>query len=57
MAVSHGIADGEIVASLKELSVIPGRMERVDIDKRADFSVYIDYAHTPDALENILRSA
>lgn len=52
-----GIAEGELVNSFKTLMGVPGRMERVDIDKRADFSVFIDYAHTPDALENILRSA
>ena len=52
-----GIADGEIVKALSTLEGVKGRMERVDIDKRADFSVYIDYAHTPDALENVLRSA
>lgn len=32
----------------------PGRMQRV---YRGDFDVFIDYAHTPDALENVLRSA
>ena len=52
-----GIADGEIVEALGTLRGVKGRMERVDIDKRAEFSVYIDYAHTPDALENVLRSA
>ncbi len=57
VASCMGIADGELVKALSTLSCVPGRMEKVDIDKRADFSVYIDYAHTPDALENILRSA
>ena len=52
-----GIAEGELVRVMPTLSGVPGRMERVDIDKRASFSVYIDYAHTPDALENILHSA
>ena len=57
VALSLGIAESELVNSLRTLSGVPGRMERVKIDQRADFSVYIDYAHTPDALENILRSA
>ena len=52
-----GIADGELVKALSTLNGVPGRMEKVDIDEKADFSVYIDYAHTPDALENVLRSA
>ena len=35
---------------------IPGRMERVELRADVKFSVYIDYAHTPDALESLLRS-
>jgi UDP-N-acetylmuramoyl-L-alanyl-D-glutamate--2,6-diaminopimelate ligase len=34
---------------------VPGRMERVNVG--SDFSVYVDYAHTPDALENVLSTA
>ncbi len=57
VALVCGIAEGELVRVLPTLNGVPGRMERVDIDKRADFSVYLDYAHTPDALENVLYSA
>ena len=36
---------------------VPGRMERVALpDSSATFSVFIDFAHTPDALESLLRS-
>ena len=56
VALSCGIAEGELREILPTVRGVPGRMERVDIDKRADFSVYIDYAHTPDALENVLHS-
>lgn len=48
-----------IKAGLESLSTVPGRMERVSIsdnsnsDKR---NIYIDYAHTPDALENVLKA-
>lgn len=42
----------EGVANLEE---IPGRFERVDSDKPYD--VVVDYAHTPDALEKILKAA
>ena len=34
---------------------MPGRME--PIDGGQDFGVVVDYAHTPDSLENVLRAA
>ncbi len=43
------IADG--IANLEEL---PGRFERVEIDKPYD--VVVDYAHTPDAIEQLLEA-
>jgi UDP-N-acetylmuramoyl-L-alanyl-D-glutamate--2,6-diaminopimelate ligase len=45
----------ELVAAL-ELGVrVPGRFEPVDAGQ--DFAVLVDYAHTPDSLENVLRAA
>ncbi len=35
---------------------VPGRMERVALGADLPFSVIIDYAHTPDALENLLMA-
>ena len=52
-----GAAPREIKDSLSCFEGIRGRLERLKIDERVDFSVYIDYAHTPDALENLLRTA
>ena len=34
---------------------VPGRMERVEAGQ--PFSVVVDYAHTPDSVENVLRTA
>ena len=36
---------------------VPGRMERVHIKPEQDISVIVDYAHTPDSLENLLKAA
>lgn len=45
----------ELVRSaLESVSGIPGRMESVDMGQ--SFSVLIDYAHTPDALEKIYQT-
>ncbi len=47
-----GISIDEIVEGLKNARRVDGRFERVDCD--ADYEVYVDYAHTPDALDKIL---
>lgn len=55
-ALEFGI-DPEIVQkTLRDFSGVRGRMEHVALDPEADFSVWIDYAHTPDALEKLLQS-
>jgi UDP-N-acetylmuramoyl-L-alanyl-D-glutamate--2,6-diaminopimelate ligase len=43
-----------IAAGLSVLKTIPGRLEKLDWD--GDFSVFIDYAHTADALSNVLST-
>ena len=40
---------------LEGLERVPGRMERVPL--RAPFTVVVDYAHTPDALERVLEAS
>jgi UDP-N-acetylmuramoyl-L-alanyl-D-glutamate--2,6-diaminopimelate ligase len=42
-----------IAAGLSALKTIPGRLEKID---GGDFSVIIDYAHTDDALKNVLTT-
>ncbi len=46
-----------IATSLTQFTGVPGRMERVQIDENQDISVIVDYAHTPDSLENLLIAA
>ena len=45
----------QIAAGLAALKGIPGRFEC--IDEGQDFTIIVDYAHTPDALDNVLRAA
>ncbi|MDZ4289525.1 MAG: UDP-N-acetylmuramoyl-L-alanyl-D-glutamate--2,6-diaminopimelate ligase [Prosthecobacter sp.] len=44
----------ESVNHLKQSPQVPGRLERVTDSSR--FQVFVDYAHTPDALVNVLRT-
>jgi UDP-N-acetylmuramoyl-L-alanyl-D-glutamate--2,6-diaminopimelate ligase len=44
-----------LVPALERGVRVPGRMERVDVGQ--EFAVIVDYAHTPDSLENVLRAA
>ena len=45
-----------IIEGLDNLPPVPGRFESVPTGERG-FSIIVDYAHTPDGLENVLRSA
>lgn len=42
-----------IIKAAETVSPIPGRLQQVP-DAKAGTAIYVDYAHTPDALENIL---
>src|SRR3954452_8918525 len=50
-----GVADDAIVAGLRAADVAPGRFQPVD--EGQPFAVLVDYAHTPDSLDNVLRAA
>ncbi len=49
------ISDDAIAYGVRELRGVPGRFEAVD--EGQPFAVLVDYAHTPDSLENVLRTA
>lgn len=51
-ASAAGIGLETIIKGLEEVKSIPGRLE--SINQGQPFNVTIDYAHTPDALENVL---
>ena len=51
----EGISMEDIDKALKTFSAVPGRFEL--IEEGQPFAVVVDYAHTPDGLENILQTA
>ena len=57
-AISLGTAVGlrpdTIKNAIAKFKPVPGRLERVD--RGGDFSVFVDYAHTDDALKNVLTT-
>ncbi|OKY74801.1 MAG: UDP-N-acetylmuramoyl-L-alanyl-D-glutamate--2,6-diaminopimelate ligase [Desulfobulbaceae bacterium DB1] len=60
--VALGFAPTAISSGIGRLHGVPGRLERVVADEgdgqagKEEFSVFVDYAHTPDALEKVLQT-
>ncbi len=54
-ALALGVVPEAAAKGLSQAVAPPGRFEPVD--EGQDFSVLVDYAHTPDSLENVLRAA
>jgi UDP-N-acetylmuramoyl-L-alanyl-D-glutamate--2,6-diaminopimelate ligase len=58
-AIGAGVALGlpreVIAAGIAQLTAVPGRFERIDMGQ--PFLVVVDYAHTDDALRNLLATA
>ncbi len=54
-ACSLGVPASAAVAAFAQAGQVPGRFENVD--EGQPFGVIVDYAHTPDSLENVLRTA
>ena len=57
VALHLGLDLAAITRQLPLFGGVPGRMERVQVIPQQDISVIVDYAHTPDSLENLLRAA
>jgi len=53
-AIAGGADAAKAVAALEHLHGVPGRLERVGA--RNDAPIYVDYAHTSDALETVLNA-
>jgi len=58
-ALSAGIRLEVSAQALAQFKGVPGRLQRVlthEWPAKENFHVFIDYAHTPDALENVLKT-
>lgn len=53
-ALGEGIGEDVCVRALEGFAVVPGRLEGVETGK--GFSVFVDYAHTDDALRNVISA-
>jgi UDP-N-acetylmuramoyl-L-alanyl-D-glutamate--2,6-diaminopimelate ligase len=54
-ALVLGLDEEDVVAGLSRPVAVPGRFERVDLG--TSFAVIVDFAHTPDGLEQVLIAA
>lgn len=55
--LSEGISIDDVKLGLEKMLCVPGRCEIVNQGFNLGFDIIVDYAHTPDGLENILRTA
>ena len=55
VALTHGLTEEEIQEGLTALPTVPGSFERVE--EGQPFMVVVDYAHTDDALRNVIAAA
>jgi UDP-N-acetylmuramoyl-L-alanyl-D-glutamate--2,6-diaminopimelate ligase len=53
--IALGFSNEVIAAGIRDLTAVTGRFQRVD--QGQPFLVVVDYAHTDDALENLIRTA
>jgi len=56
-AYARGLTLPQIAAAAKTLHQVPGRFEVVPGSQEAGFSIVVDYAHTDDALKNLISLA
>ncbi|MGZ3407518.1 MAG: Mur ligase family protein, partial [Polyangia bacterium] len=54
IGVGLGLSGDVIARGLGSVRGVPGRVERVDNER--GFGVFVDYAHTPDALERVMAA-
>lgn len=55
VCLARGMSPDDVQRGIREFRAVPGRFERVEAGQ--DFSVIVDYAHTEDALAQLLAAA
>jgi UDP-N-acetylmuramoyl-L-alanyl-D-glutamate--2,6-diaminopimelate ligase len=55
LALACGAETTAAIAALDHLTGVPGRLQKV-AQRPSDAAIYVDYAHTPDALETVLKA-
>ncbi len=55
LAIAAGAVPGDVFATLPKLTTVRGRME-LAATRENGAAVFVDYAHTPDAVETALRA-
>jgi UDP-N-acetylmuramyl-tripeptide synthetase len=54
VGLTLNLSTDDLKSGINAVAAIPGRLERIENDSGR--FVYVDYAHTPDALENVIRA-
>jgi murE/murF fusion protein len=55
IGIAHNEELGCIQEGIEEVNAIPGRLEKISYEHNSP-TVFVDYAHTPDALDNVLAA-
>ena len=55
LCIAAGEDAGEVLAALEHIEGAPGRLQRIGAGPRGG-EAYVDYAHTPDGLETVLKA-
>jgi UDP-N-acetylmuramoyl-L-alanyl-D-glutamate--2,6-diaminopimelate ligase len=52
LSLTDNLSLQQMCSAIEEFRFVPGRLERIECGQ--DFFVFVDYAHSPDALKNVL---
>ncbi|MEA2715589.1 MAG: UDP-N-acetylmuramoyl-L-alanyl-D-glutamate--2,6-diaminopimelate ligase [Candidatus Parcubacteria bacterium] len=53
-ARNEGVSDKKIAEAVRKFAIIPGRLEKIEAGQ--NYTVIVDYAHTPDSLEKLYQT-